>query len=88
MKTEKMISAMTLKQADLEWQSTELEIQRLSATEKQFQAHYNTALSSAVKDATSGIIKGIQSAIREQLQYQQRLEMYLIENEAPGWVST
>jgi hypothetical protein len=88
MKTEKMISTMTLKQADLEWQSTELEIQRLNETEKRCQAHYNAATSSAVKDAFDGVIKGVQSAIRQQLQHQQRLEMYLIENEAPGWVST
>jgi len=88
MKTEKMISTLTLKQADLEWQSTELEIGRLTALENMLQRHYNKLVGEKAKDATDGMIKGVQSAIRQQLQYQQRLEMYLIENEASGWVST
>jgi hypothetical protein len=87
-RTEKMISTLTLKQADIEWQSTELEISRLEALERRLQAHYNKLVGEKAKNSTDGLIKGIQLAIREQLQYQQRLENFLIENEAPGWTST
>jgi len=82
------VQKMSLKEADLAWQRTDLEVERLTALESQLQQHYNNLNGKYAMDSTAGLIKSVQKAIAEQLRYQSELEMYLIENEAPGWTST
>lgn len=79
---------MTLKEIDLLWQNLDLELERQLALERGLQEHYNKLVGAKAKDATGGLIKGVQSAIVETLRRQALVEEYLIENEAPGWTSS
>lgn len=80
-------SGRTMKQADLRWNEIEHDLAILDKRKKKFFAwveHFRLSYN----DVDRTQLDDWNEQIRHLSQEQARLEMFLIENECPGWTST
>ena len=77
----------SLKDIDLYWNDLDLRISQMQDREMAMQKMYNEETNDTMKGRMAAGIKRQQAEIARVLALQSEVEMFLIENEADGWIS-